>query len=128
MSSASPQGRSSAGESTGDAHEFFAYFDESGTHDSAPVIVLGGLLGSAEQFRNLGDRLDAIRGHYGFSVFHAVEFKNGKGEFKGWAPEKKLGLAVAFSNLVEETMTAAAAALLVKADYQSVYRVDSSNP
>jgi hypothetical protein len=33
--------------------EFFAYFDESGTHDSAPVVVLSGLLGSAEDLADL---------------------------------------------------------------------------
>jgi Protein of unknown function (DUF3800) len=124
----SGEGQSSAGKRTDGVREFFAYFDESGTHDGAPVIVLGGLLGSAEQFEDLGARLDAVCDHYGFSVFHAVEFKNGKGEFKGWAPEKKLSLAVVFSNLVEETMTAAAMALLVKADYQTIYRADPSNP
>jgi hypothetical protein len=128
MSDTSAERRFSNPGGVASAKEFFAYFDESGTHDSAPFIVVGGLLGSTEQFAELGGRLDTIRGHFGFSVFHAVEFKNGCGEFRGWSPEKKLSLAVTFSNLVEETMTGAAAAALAKADYQSVYRADWSNP
>ena len=34
--------------------EYFAYFDESGTHDDAPVLILGGLLGTTAEFAALG--------------------------------------------------------------------------
>jgi hypothetical protein len=40
--------------------DYFAYFDESGTHDEAPVLILGGLLGTKAEFAELGKRLNAI--------------------------------------------------------------------
>jgi hypothetical protein len=107
--------------------EYIAYFDESGTHDEAPVLILGGLLGTKAEFAGLGKRLDAISANYGFDIFHAVDVKHGKGVFRGWSPQKKLQLAVEYSNLIEESLTAAAAASLVKEDYRSIYRADSTH-
>lgn len=108
--------------------DYFAYFDESGTHDEAPVLILGGLLGSKSEFEELGNPINAISERYGFDIYHAVDVRHGKGVFRGWSPQKKLQLAVEFSNLIEESLTAAAAASLVKEDYRSIYRADSSHP
>jgi hypothetical protein len=107
--------------------EYFAYFDESGTHDDAPVIILAGLLGTSVEFAALRIRLDAISADYDFDIFHAVDVKHGKGVFRGWSPQKKLQLAVEYSNLIEESLTAAAAASLVKEDYRSIYRADATH-
>ncbi len=107
--------------------DYFAYFDESGTHDEAPVLILGGLLGTRAEFAELGKRLNAISEDYEFDIFHAVDVKHGKGVFRGWSPQKKLQLAVEYSNLIEESLTAAAAASLVKGDYRSIYRADSTH-
>jgi hypothetical protein len=37
------------------------YFDESGTHASSPVLIMGELLRSAEQFAQFGELLGGIR-------------------------------------------------------------------
>jgi hypothetical protein len=76
--------------------DYCAYFDESGTHDEAPVLILGGLLGSKSEFQGLGNSLNAISERYGFDIFHAVDFRHGKGVFRGWSPQKKLQLAVEY--------------------------------
>lgn len=107
--------------------DYLAYFDESGTHDEAPFLILGGLLGTKAEFAELGKRLSSISENYGFDIFHAVDVKHGKGVFRGWSPQKKLQLAVEYSNLIEESLTAAAAASLVKEDYRSIYRADSTD-
>jgi hypothetical protein len=107
--------------------EYFAYFDESGTHDDAPVLIMGGLLGTEAEFAELRIRLDEISQSYGFDVFHGVDVKHGKGVFRGWSPQKKLQLAVEYSNLIEESLTAAATASLVKEDYRAIYRADLSH-
>jgi uncharacterized protein DUF3800 len=108
--------------------EFYCYFDESGTHKSSPVIVMGGLVGDDAQFAQFVPRLDEIRRRYGFTIFHAVDFKNGNGEFRGWLPQKKVALTIELSNLVAETMTAGAAATLLRDDYDHAYRADTSQP
>jgi Protein of unknown function (DUF3800) len=107
--------------------EYVAYFDESGTHDEAPVLILGGLLGTTAEFAKLKERLDAISASYGFEIYHAVDVKHGKGVFRGWSPQKKLQIAAEYSNLIEESLTAAAAASLVKEDYRTVYRADQGH-
>jgi hypothetical protein len=110
-----------------ETRDYFAYFDESGTHGEAPVLILGGLLGTRSEFAELVKRLNAISEKYGFDIFHAVDVRHGKGVFRGWSPQTKLQLAVEYSNLIEELLTAAAAASLVKEDYRSIYRNDSTH-
>jgi hypothetical protein len=57
-------------------------------NDSAPIIVLGGLLGSAERYAELGNRLDAIRDHYGFSVFMRSNSRMARVNSKGGRPKR----------------------------------------
>jgi hypothetical protein len=108
--------------------EFHMYFDESGTHASSPVLVMGGLLGSVEQFATFRTSLDEIRQHYGFDIFHAVEMKGGRKDFQAWLPEKQLSLTVAFDKLISETLIAAAASSIDKVEYNTHYFNDQQFP
>jgi hypothetical protein len=108
--------------------EFNLYFDESGTHAGSPVLIMGGLLGNAEQFSIFRQRLDEIRLHYEFDVFHAVEMKGGRKDFQAWTYEKQLALVVAFDKLIGETLTAAAASSIDKVNYKKFYFDDLQFP
>ena len=42
-----------------------AFFDDSGTHDGSPVVAMGGLLGTDEQWRTFEERwLALIKARY----------------------------------------------------------------
>lgn len=104
--------------------EFNMYFDESGTHATSPVLLMGGLVGSAEQFTTFGRHLDRIRDHYAFDVFHAVDMKGGRKDFQAWTSEKQIALAVDFDHLITSTLTAAGVSCIDKKEYNTHYLND----
>jgi Protein of unknown function (DUF3800) len=108
--------------------EFNMYFDESGTHASSPVLIMGGLLGSTEQFTTFGQLLDRIRDHYSFDIFHAVDMKGGRKDFQAWPYEKQLALAVDFDQLITKTLTATGASCIDKNEYEMCYSDDPQFP
>ena len=59
-----------------------AYFDESGTHDSSPVMCVAGYLFSAEQAARLDLEWADVLDRYKLSHFHAADCAHGVGEFK----------------------------------------------
>ena len=70
-----------------------AYFDESGTHDGSPATVMAGVLGDVSQWGQFRTNLAVLKLRHGFNRFHTVEFKQRKGQFAGWSPERCVALA-----------------------------------
>jgi hypothetical protein len=61
-----------------------AYLDESGTHDGSHSIVVGGVIASQSEWDAILHRwIDALN-RRGVKYFHAADFSNRQGEFKGW--------------------------------------------
>ena len=66
-----------------------AYFDDSGTHDGATVVLLGGLLGDEHQWsafeRGWSSCLqNPTKGRGPIGRFHAFDLQHSVGEFAGW--------------------------------------------
>lgn len=101
---------------------FTAYFDESGTHDDSPALTLGALLGTARQWELIERRLKRMRREYGFSVFHAKEFKAKSGEFQGWSDQKRFLLLSELTDVVKHGLAATISVTLEKERYLKEYR------
>jgi hypothetical protein len=71
-----------------------AYMDESGIHATAPVSVVAGYVGTAEQWVSLVDSWQKVLHLPEFSVteFHATECWAQRGEFLGWSLNKRQSL------------------------------------
>lgn len=67
---------------------FTAYIDESDTHGPAPDMVMSAMLSTQGRWERSSRDLARIRQRFGFSVFHATEFRALTGEFSGWPAEK----------------------------------------
>ncbi len=67
---------------------YTAYLDESGTHDTSPLTVMGGMLARADQWRDFEKKFAALQSQYGFKVWHTKKFKKRAGDFQGWTEEK----------------------------------------
>lgn len=67
---------------------FVAYIDESDTHGPAPDIVMSAMLSTEGRWERGSRDLARLRQKFGFSVFHATEFRAQTGEFSGWPAEK----------------------------------------
>ena len=68
-----------------------AYFDDSGTHDSSKVVVVGGIMGTESELLSLESMwrfhlnrpLDGLKPP--IREFHAYDCFHSKGEFEGWS-------------------------------------------
>lgn len=101
---------------------FTAYFDESGTHGPAPTITMATLLGSARQWELFERRLKRLQVRYGFTIFHAKDFRANAGEFKGWSADKKARLVTDLTELVRDTLTEGVTTVLPHDRYMGEYR------
>lgn len=106
---------------------FTAYLDESGTHDGSNATIMGGFMAAFKEQVILGRRLRALQHHYGFTIFHATEFKNGRGQFQGWSSEKGLALIQDMTDMVATSVSSVAIATLPNDRYRSEYR-DTPRP
>jgi len=74
---------------------FEAYFDETGPKEDAPVTGAAFYVANAEQWFEFEQGWSGVLGKPEFDVkiFHATDYANSWGEFKGWDNDKKLALA-----------------------------------
>lgn len=104
---------------------FTAYMDEAATHGPNPRMTMAGLLGNAYEWRRLETKLGRLQKQYGFTIFHAKDFKAHKGEFRGWAPERYLALTADLTDLMRATITEGLAITLPHDVYLAEYRADA---
>jgi len=69
-----------------------AYLDESGTHDSSPFVIMGSIVGNAEQWMNYDKRWGRLLGKNGLTYFHSRRLRASSGEFENWSDHSKLVL------------------------------------
>jgi hypothetical protein len=101
---------------------FTAYFDETDTHGPAPTVILAAYVGHDYQWQRFNKKLTRLQAHYGFSIFHATEFKARSGEFSGWSDEKCAGLISNLTDLVRYNLTEGIAGFLSRDRYLNEYR------
>ena len=101
---------------------FTAYFDEAATHGAKPHMTMAALLGNAYEWRRCELRLGRLQKQYGFTIFHAKDFKARKGEFKGWPQGTYSNLINDLTELVRDTLSEGVAISLPRELYLSEYR------
>jgi hypothetical protein len=99
-----------------------AYLDESGTHGSSPVTVMGGMLANARQWEAFGEAFKEAKQNHGFKVFHTTEFKKRSGDFKGWSVMQQVALMGDLAALTSKAFTEGVTVTLDNADYEVEYK------
>lgn len=61
-----------------------AYFDDSGTHNDSDVILIAGLVATAEEWSGVGVAWSAVLAEHGVKRFHRFDCEAGVGEFDLW--------------------------------------------
>jgi hypothetical protein len=56
-------------------------------------------------------------------VFHAIKFRTGKGDFKGWSIQKRAKFNSRFLKLADDHLACGLAMILRPDDYTNIYRV-----
>lgn len=96
-----------------------AYFDDAGTHAGAPVVVLGGLIGTVAQLeileeawaRQLYDPLPEV-GKASLSMFHMSHCEAAEGEFRDYKPVERMLVAQHFRDIMARTNLASTASAI----------------
>jgi hypothetical protein len=101
---------------------FILKLDESNTDGPAPDLVMAGFLGSTLDWKMLLRRLHRLQRDYGFTTFHATDFKRRKGDFRGWSRQKSNDLIGALARAVRAEMTEGISITLPHAQYVEEYR------
>jgi hypothetical protein len=101
---------------------YTACLDESDTHGPSPTVIMACFLANARQWTLFKRRLRALQKSYGFTVFHATEFRNKTDEFFGWSDTKCLRLVSDLTELVRDNLTEGVTVHLERQRYLDEYR------
>jgi hypothetical protein len=70
------------------------YFDESGTHDGAPVLCVGGYIMTKQQTVNFTNEWNAELANHGLPYFHMVDCAHGSGVFARLSKEERVATEI----------------------------------
>jgi hypothetical protein len=104
-----------------------AYLDESGTHETSPISVMAGYLGTADQWRAFDGDWMALLQTAGLPHVHTVDLFKRTKQFKEWPAERVNEFAVQLDGVIARHMRLGFSIVIRDDDYRSIY-VAGSRP
>jgi uncharacterized protein DUF3800 len=103
-----------------------AYFDDSGTSATDPVVVVAGYLATVEMWSRFNRRWSTLLAQYGIAGLHRVDLENFSGEFKEWEPTRRTEFIKKAHAIIKHCTYSGFGVALVKSDFEAV--CPESNP
>jgi hypothetical protein len=103
-----------------------AYFDESGTQGSSPILVVAGLVSESKQWLKFSNEWARALERANAPYFHMKEFAHGVGAFKGWKQEQKDNLILHLINIIMRRVKWRVWTAVVMEDYRNYFRGDTT--
>jgi hypothetical protein len=100
--------------------------DESGTHAESPVLIMGGIVGSQEQWAEYQRKWIRLRKQHGFKCFHSKKIKDGDGEFENWSDWSKQSLIHDLNNHQNKYSMFRFVTVVNKKEFQEHYKAGLS--
>ena len=100
-----------------------AHIDESGTHDKAKSIAVGGLVARASAWSKFSKAWGKVLKDAGASYYHAAELESLKGEYRHWTNAKKVAFQKDLIREVRRATSYGVACGVSLADYRAVVPV-----
>lgn len=97
-----------------------AYLDESGTHNNARMVVVGGAIANESSWLSLSAQWEAVLNKYNVSAFHSTDYNNQKQEFDGWPDEERHSFIDTLLNVIKKERLKARAIIFEKKDFEDV--------
>ncbi len=97
---------------------FTAYFDESGTHASAPVVAVAGFISTVERWRNLEREWSTVLRMYKLEYFHMTDFENRWGPYRDWDKGKRETIIKRLLGIIKQYALSGFSAAVVRGDYE----------
>ena len=98
-----------------------AYFDESGTHDGAPLTAMAGYVADEQQWQRFNARVADLFAQFGVRKFHLTDLRNTREDFAGWSVDRKIEFADEFQHIANESLEGGVTAFLSEENYQKHY-------
>jgi hypothetical protein len=98
-----------------------AYLDESGTHDTSPISIMAGHLGTAEQWGSLDADWMALVQRAGVGHVHAVDLFKRTRAFKGWSAEQVNAFAMQLDGVIARHLQLGFSVIVRDDDYRAIY-------
>jgi len=102
------------------------YFDESGVHETSPVIVMAGYLSTVEEWAEFSNRWVAVLHRYDLDCFHMADFNGGYQEFDGRHETERRELLNELTLLIRKYTQVGIVTSFNMADYESVMQENSA--
>lgn len=102
---------------------WIAYFDESGTHDESPIMLMGGFLAPAENWKCFEADYWQLLKINDVSFVHGTELLHRKGQYKRWKPEKINALILSVQNLINKHLAFGFVSVIRRNDYDEIYKL-----
>jgi hypothetical protein len=80
-----------------------AYLDESGTHTESPIVTVGGLMATSEDWKRLSGSWRDVLDRFGLPYFHATDFEARRGPFRRLAADDRLKIQTGLIDLIRDT-------------------------
>jgi len=96
------------------------YLDESGTHETSPISVMAGYLGTADQWRAFDADWTALIQTAGIRHVHAVDLFKRTKQFKGWSAERVNALATQLDCVIARHMQLGFSVIIRDNDYREI--------
>lgn len=99
-----------------------AYIDESGTHDSSPIMTMGGCVGTSSQWADFEVEWNRLLSSASVTSIHAVDLFKRTKQFKGWSTETVNRFAISLDQAVAKHLQLGFSVVIRADDFQSIYR------
>jgi hypothetical protein len=99
---------------------FTVYMDESGTHGSETMLI-SAVMGRVAHWEKFEKKTKRLYKRYGVNVFHAKEWQDSDGDFKGWKVDKKAVFLDRMGELINNHIEIGCDAILKMSDYKKYY-------
>lgn len=102
------------------AEKLYGFFDESGIHDGARVLALGGWVGTEKDWRDFDTYWHAALAKHRVTIFHFSKCESGHGEFEGWSSSRKARLIEGLIRVISHHNIQGFCEAISMFDYKSV--------
>lgn len=96
---------------------FVAYFDESGTQRGSPIVAVAGFIAPDKQWSRFQAEWEKVLQQEGISFFHATDWENRQGQFKGWDNNRRIAVYKKLIGIIQRRITIPVLTAVNTADY-----------
>ena len=101
-----------------------AYFDDSGTHRSAPVITVGGYWSTVDRWVSLAEEWRQVLGELRLPFFRMSDFENRHSFYRDWTPRQHDYAIKRLVGIVKRLTLGSVATSLLKESYRTLDQED----